>query len=249
MNINDLNICRKCKQKFALSRTACPKCGTSILPPDINTPTSENKELVHCKTCDRLLSKNARKCPGCGQTRITPSNVALLIIIVSTLIIYKVSFYLSDKRAEKVVAQQAIIKQQKRDEQEKKAVINKEKTHKEYEKKLQKQQEADELKQLFQKAHNKIIENTTLKTSWWRSGFGNILEATFIITNNNDVALKDINITCGLYAQSDTKLSEIKHTLYNHFPAKHIVTIKDVNLGFINEQTHKVGCYIADADY
>jgi len=249
MDINDRNTCHKCKLKFALSRATCPNCGEPAAPPTgapyIETIPNTNKKLTPCKACGNLVSKQTNKCPACGQSRITPVKIALTIIVIGIIVMYKISFYLSDKQAEKenIISQKQLVEQKKQDD------IQAEINRKAYEKTLIKQQEAREFKQLFQQAHNKLIENTKLKTSWWPAGFGNILEATFTITNNNERALTDINITCTTYAQSGTQLSKVRHTLYNNFPAKHITTIKDANLGFINSQTHKVGCHIADVDY
>jgi len=95
---------------------------------------------------------------------------------------------------------------------------------------------------LKEMAMNKV----ELDFSWSKTGFDNIMEGTFTITNNSQHQIKDIEITCTHYAKSGTRIDSNKRTIYDVVPAKSKQTFVKFNMGFIHSQSEKTGCSITD---
>lgn len=90
--------------------------------------------------------------------------------------------------------------------------------------------------------------NITMQNfDWSKSGFGSIMMASFRLKNENGFAVKDIAITCGLFAKSGTQLSTARQVIYEIIPAKSTRTFREVNLGFINQQSAQANCKLTDA--
>jgi hypothetical protein len=90
------------------------------------------------------------------------------------------------------------------------------------------------------------IDNVKLDFSWDKEGFGNIMEATFTVTNNSQYQIRDIEIKCTHYAKSGTRIDSNERTIYDVVPAKGKKTFEKFNVGFIHSQAEKTACVITD---
>jgi len=85
-----------------------------------------------------------------------------------------------------------------------------------------------------------------LDFNWGKSGFGNVMEADFTITNPSDYAVKDLEITCTHFASSGTRIDSNSRTIYELVPAKGKKVVRNFNMGFINSQSKSSNCKIED---
>lgn len=90
----------------------------------------------------------------------------------------------------------------------------------------------------------KTISNTQLDYVWTKEGFGTFMEANFVIHNNNDYDIKDIEIECDHYAKSGTKIDKNNRTIYEIISAKSSKTYPKFNMGFIHEQADSSTCFV-----
>lgn len=82
--------------------------------------------------------------------------------------------------------------------------------------------------------------------TWKSSVGGNIMEANFVVNNKGKRAVKDVKITCDLYAKSGTRIDKNTRTLYDVFKAGAKKTVRDVNMGFIHSQAQSARCKVVD---
>src|SRR5436190_1406651 len=60
----------------------------------------------------------------------------------------------------------------------------------------------------------------SLKTfRWKKGGFDSVMIASFTIQNNNEYAVKDIDVGCRLLANSGTEIDSARQTIYERVPA------------------------------
>jgi hypothetical protein len=90
------------------------------------------------------------------------------------------------------------------------------------------------------------MENVKLNFSWGKAGFDSIMEANFILKNNSEYPVKDIEITFSHYAKSGTRIDSNKRTIYNVVPARSKKIFENFNMGFIHSQAEKTSCEITD---
>lgn len=92
----------------------------------------------------------------------------------------------------------------------------------------------------------KIAKHLDLKYSWSKSGFGSVMEADFVISNNSDMDVKDLEIQCDHYGKSGTKIDSNNRAIYDQVKAGGKKELKDFNMGFIHEQATTTSCKIID---
>jgi hypothetical protein len=66
------------------------------------------------------------------------------------------------------------------------------------------------------------------------------MTAKFIIKNDGDVPVKDLEIKCTHSAASGTVIDSNTRTIYQVFPAHKTRTVRNFNMGFINSQSVQV---------
>lgn len=93
-----------------------------------------------------------------------------------------------------------------------------------------------------------VFSKLHLTTSWHGDAGNTVMLATFTIRNRSDQAVSNFAVICTLYAPSGTVLDVKTPTLYITVPAHKSKTVHDMNLGFINQQTHSASCTLADYD-
>lgn len=101
----------------------------------------------------------------------------------------------------------------------------------------------------IEKAENErktALNNLKLEYKWAKSGFGNIMEADFTISNDNPFAVKDLKILCTGSAKSGTKIDKNENVIYEVVPAKGKKSVYSFNMGFINSQVERVSCVIVN---
>jgi hypothetical protein len=82
--------------------------------------------------------------------------------------------------------------------------------------------------------------------SWEKAGFGNVMVATFIVNNANPLPVKDVEVTCGLSANSGTIIDVSKHTIYDSIDRKSYLSVREMNMGFIDRQSKQSSCIVTD---
>jgi hypothetical protein len=85
-----------------------------------------------------------------------------------------------------------------------------------------------------------------LRFDWTKGGFGAVMMADFTITNNSNVDVKDIEITCTHRANSGTVIDSNKRTIYERVSAGRYRIVRNFNMGFIHGQAQKSSCEITD---
>lgn len=88
------------------------------------------------------------------------------------------------------------------------------------------------------------MKKVKLDFEWAKTGFGNIMDATFIITNNNSFQIKDIEIECQHYAKSGTIIDSNKRTIFDVVPANSKKIFDNFNMGFVHIQAASTSCHI-----
>lgn len=96
--------------------------------------------------------------------------------------------------------------------------------------------------------HAAAIDHIKIENRGWQAGgFGTVGLFSFRIINENDVAVKDVEIGCVTHAASGTELDRKIGTLYQHFNPHTSRNVTNFNIGLINSQAKSAGCYIIGA--
>src|SRR5437764_358360 len=80
------------------------------------------------------------------------------------------------------------------------------------------------------------LREIKLDFKWSKSGFGNIMEADFTITNPTSYKVKDLEIECVHSAPSGTVIDSNTRTIYEVVEPRSKKVIKNFNMGFIHSQ-------------
>lgn len=108
-------------------------------------------------------------------------------------------------------------------------------------------QRADEAK------HDEISTPAGLKTvgseygarlwfEWWKVG-GSVMEANFVVYNDNRYQIKDIEVECLHYGKSGTQIDRNVRTIYDVVPARARKGFT-INMGFVHSQVTDSKCSI-----
>ena len=82
--------------------------------------------------------------------------------------------------------------------------------------------------------------------SWAKGGFDNVMLAKFVLRNNNDFPVKDIEVKCTHRAKSGTEIDSNSRVIYDVIEPKSRKTIKDFNMGFIHNQVESSSCAVVE---
>jgi hypothetical protein len=91
-----------------------------------------------------------------------------------------------------------------------------------------------------------VLDAVKLDFTWSKSGFDNIMEATFTVNNQSKRDIKDIEIECVHFAPSGTKIDSNRRTIYEVVKAGGARTFPKFNMGFIHTQAKSTSCGIRD---
>lgn len=95
--------------------------------------------------------------------------------------------------------------------------------------------------------HRVAMDNMEIMDfSWEKSGFGSVMIFHGSIVNKGEALVKDVKIKCVHFSASKSPLGESKETAYEFFPPGKTVKIKDLNMGFINDQAVSTRCNVVD---
>ena len=93
-----------------------------------------------------------------------------------------------------------------------------------------------------QKLENISIENL----KWSKEGFGSVMVASFVISNNNPAPIKDVQVTCVHAADSGTVIDRNTRTIFERIESGSYFYVRDLNMGFIHSQAVQSRCYVSD---
>jgi hypothetical protein len=91
-----------------------------------------------------------------------------------------------------------------------------------------------------------VRQKLSLDFTWTKVGFDNIMEANFLVKNNSDYAVKDLEITCRHSAASGTEIDSNKRTIYDIVKPHSKRRFPKFNMGFIHSQARSSGFAITD---
>jgi len=91
-----------------------------------------------------------------------------------------------------------------------------------------------------------VQSQLSLDFTWTKTGFDNIMEATFVVKNDSDYPVKDLEITCRHSANSGTKVDSNTRTIYEIVKSHAKRRFPKFNMGFIHSQATKSSCKITD---
>jgi hypothetical protein len=86
------------------------------------------------------------------------------------------------------------------------------------------------------------IDFSAHMNAWEKGGFGSIALVDVSFSNDNKIAVKDVELICSFYGPSGTQLSRAAKTIYEIFPAGKMKRIKNINMGFISDQASNASC-------
>jgi len=95
-------------------------------------------------------------------------------------------------------------------------------------------------------AYDLAKRDTTLNYQARKAGLGNVLEVDFTVTNASVVTIKDIAVTCIMYAKSGTQVDTNRRTIYDTIQPGTTKRFPKFNMGFMHDQANSSSCYIAD---
>jgi hypothetical protein len=95
-------------------------------------------------------------------------------------------------------------------------------------------------------AKDEVRKGIKLDFSWGTDGFETIMKANFTIHNNSDRAIKDVQIKCLHFANSETKIDQNTKVIYEVIKPNSKRSFRDVNMGFIHDQVKSSSCSIED---
>ena len=90
----------------------------------------------------------------------------------------------------------------------------------------------------------KHVSLSSLK--WQKGGLGMTMTASFVISNNNRFAVKDLEIRCNNSAASGTQMDSNARTLYVNILANQYLSVPDMEMGFIHHQVVATKCSVID---
>jgi len=84
------------------------------------------------------------------------------------------------------------------------------------------------------------------KLNWYKGGFDNVMLVDVTFENKGKRDVKDIELKCTHYSNSDTKIDSNTKTIYEVVAAGKSRQIKKFSMGFIHTQAAKTNCEISD---
>jgi hypothetical protein len=85
-----------------------------------------------------------------------------------------------------------------------------------------------------------------LEFTWTKAGFGNIMEANFVVQNKSPYTVKDLEITCVHSGNSGTVIDRNVRTLYELVKPQTTRRFSKVSMGFIHSQAVRSNCRVTD---
>lgn len=82
---------------------------------------------------------------------------------------------------------------------------------------------------------------------WRKAGFGSVMTVTGTIRNKSRFALKDFTLQCELSAPSGTLVDRNVKTIYEQVAPGSSKVVRDLNMGFITDQSATTSCKIVRA--
>jgi len=84
------------------------------------------------------------------------------------------------------------------------------------------------------------------KFDWRKDGFDTIMMADFLVQNDSDYPVKDLEIRCDHYANSGTHIDSNTRTIYDIVKAHSKKRFRNFSMGFIHSQASSSSCKITD---
>ncbi len=95
--------------------------------------------------------------------------------------------------------------------------------------------------------HEAALANVKLvRYSWYTDELVPIMKANFTIRNNNEVPVKDLEVTCWHSAASGTLIDHNTRTIYEVIGSHATRSFRDFNMGFIHSQAARSACSVTD---
>lgn len=86
-----------------------------------------------------------------------------------------------------------------------------------------------------------------LAQSWHRGGLGSNAQVTFILRNNNDFAVKDVEIACAFARRDGHYLTERSRLVPGTFEMRSRKSFERLHIGFVNVNASKAKCALVSA--
>jgi len=82
--------------------------------------------------------------------------------------------------------------------------------------------------------------------NWHKGGFDSVMLVDVTFLNKGTRAVKDFELTCQHFSNSDTLIDSNSRVIYEIIPAGKTKTIKNFNMGLIHSQAAKTSCKVTD---
>jgi hypothetical protein len=90
------------------------------------------------------------------------------------------------------------------------------------------------------------LSQMTLSFTWSKDEDVNIMHANFVVKNDSNYNVKDLEITCQHYAPSGTNIDSNTRTIYEVVNAHSTQKFSNFDMGFIHSQAVRSSCKITD---
>jgi len=75
-----------------------------------------------------------------------------------------------------------------------------------------------------------------------------LLVANVILKNNNVVTVKNVEVSCLLMSKTGETIGAVQKVMYEFVKPGQVVQVKEINFGFIDQQTYQIKCSATDVD-
>jgi hypothetical protein len=109
------------------------------------------------------------------------------------------------------------------------------------------EERAEARKQSEARRHKSLTETVGFKSLAWRVNQLGVVSIDFAANNSNPFAVKDLEVTCFLFATSGTKVGELSQRWLDVVPANRSVTVRGFVLGRAPGQAASADCALTHA--
>lgn len=82
--------------------------------------------------------------------------------------------------------------------------------------------------------------------AWKKDGFGSVMIASFIIHNDNQIAVKDIKVACSSSGPSGSVIDSNARTIFEKIEKRSYLEVSKLNMGFIRSEVVDTKCKVVD---
>lgn len=87
-----------------------------------------------------------------------------------------------------------------------------------------------------------------VKMSWHLGGFNTVFILDKIVIKNEGKEVRNFTIACVTEGKSETAINVVTKRIYDVLPAGKTKTFKNINMGFVSDQSARASCVAGERD-